>query len=68
MASPCPSGLQVGTNEYLDVLKTVAKPWLDSTYPEGNYVFLQDSAPGQKALKTQKWCSDNFANFWTWGM
>ncbi|QQP40723.1 Putative transposable element [Caligus rogercresseyi] len=30
-----PAGLKVGTNEYLDVLKTVVKPWLDSTYPEG---------------------------------
>ncbi|QQP40167.1 Uncharacterized protein FKW44_014133 [Caligus rogercresseyi] len=38
-----PAGLKVGTNEYLDVLKTVVKPWLDSTYPEGNYVFQQDS-------------------------
>ncbi|QQP40634.1 Uncharacterized protein FKW44_014746 [Caligus rogercresseyi] len=63
-----PAGLKVGTNEYLDVLKTVVKPWLDSTYPEGNYVFQQDSAPGHKAIKTQKWCSDNLTNFWPWGM
>ncbi|QQP41393.1 Uncharacterized protein FKW44_015744, partial [Caligus rogercresseyi] len=30
-------GLKVGMEEYLKVMKTVVKPWLDSTYPKGNY-------------------------------
>ena len=61
-----PKGLRVGTEEYLDVLQTVVKPWLDAQYPEGNYVFQQDSAPSHKSKKTQAWCKDNLADFWSW--
>ena len=49
-------------------MKTVVKPWLDQEYPEGNYVWQQDSAPGHKAKTTQKWCEENLAEFWPWTM
>lgn len=59
-----PKGLRVGSKEYLEVLQTVVKPWLDATYPEGNYVWQQDGAPGHNANVTQKWLKANLANFW----
>ncbi|QQP37282.1 Putative transposable element [Caligus rogercresseyi] len=59
-----PQGLRVGAKEYLAVIKNVVKPWLDATYPKGNYCYQQDGAPGHKAKKPQKWCKDNLMNFW----
>ncbi len=59
-----PRGLRVGAKEYLEVLKTVVKPWLDQQYPEGNYCWQQDGAPGHKAKVVQQWCQDNLASFW----
>ncbi len=59
-----PKGLRVGAKEYQDVLKDVVKPWLDANYPDGNYHWQQDSAPGHKAKTTQQWCKDHLANFW----
>ena len=50
--------------EYLEVLMDVVKPWLDSTYPEGNYLWQQDYAPGTKLKVCQEWCWENLANFW----
>ncbi|QQP56781.1 Uncharacterized protein FKW44_001558, partial [Caligus rogercresseyi] len=41
---------------------------VDATYPEGNYVFQQDSAPGHKAKDHPKWCEENLAAFWPWSM
>ncbi len=61
-----PKGLRVGTPEYLHVLQTAVKPWIDQNYPEGGYVFQQDSAPSHKAKETQQWCKVNFDRFWPW--
>ena len=61
-------GLKVNSAVYLDVLKNVVKPWLDATYPEGNYCFQQDSAPCHKSKVVQKWCTENFPSFWPWSM
>ncbi|QQP49551.1 Uncharacterized protein FKW44_010260, partial [Caligus rogercresseyi] len=55
-----PKGLKIGAKEYLEVMQHVVKPWLDATYPEGNYVFQQDSAPGHKAKITHKWCEETW--------
>ncbi|XP_059097596.1 uncharacterized protein LOC131891917 [Tigriopus californicus] len=63
-----PKGLKINTEEYLKVMRKVVKPWLDATYPLGNYVWQQDSAPAHKAKKTQKWCQDNLAASWPWAM
>ena len=59
-----PKGLRVGAKEYLEVMETVVKPWLDDAYPEGNYCFQQDSAPGHKAKVVQEWCKAHLADFW----
>ncbi|QQP48937.1 Transposable element tcb2 transposase [Caligus rogercresseyi] len=61
-------GAEDGAKEYLEVMQNVVKPWLDATYPEGNYVFQQDSAPGHKAKITQKWIEENLAAFWPGSM
>ncbi len=63
-----PKGLGIGQKAYLHVMKTVVKPWLDEQYPDGNYVWQQDSAPGHKAKTTQNWCSKHLAAFWPWSM
>ena len=63
-----PKGLRVGTEEYLDVMKNVVKPWLDANYPDKPYVWQQDSAPSHKSKKTQAWCEDNLSHFWPWSM
>ncbi|XP_059094623.1 uncharacterized protein LOC131889516 [Tigriopus californicus] len=59
-----PKGLRVGAKEYLEVMQEVVKPWLDATYPDNNYIWQQDSAPGHKAKVVQTWCKDNLAGFW----
>jgi len=59
-----PQGLRAGAKEYLDVMEKVVKPWLDATYPSGNYCWQQNSAPGHKAKIVQDWCLENLANFW----
>ena len=63
-----PKGLKIGTVEYLDVLINVVKPWLDAQYPDGNYVWQQDSAPSHRAKMTQEWCAGNLSAFWPWGI
>jgi len=61
-----PKGLKIGTKEYLDVMSNVVKPWLEASYPSGNYVWQQDSAPGHKAKVVQDWCRTSLSNFWPW--
>ena len=46
-----PQGPKVDTEEYLKVVRDVVKLWLDHQYPEGNYVWQQDSAPAQKFVE-----------------
>ncbi len=48
-----PKGLKVGTEEYLEVMQRVVKPWIDQNFEGIQYVWQQDSAPGHKAKKTQ---------------
>ncbi len=60
-----PKGLRMGAKEYLEVMKNTVKPWLDTTYPDSNYCWQQDGAPGHKAkVGVQQWCQDNLADFW----
>jgi hypothetical protein len=40
-------------------------PWLSATYPEGNYVFQQDSAPAHTANSTQQFIESNMAAHWS---
>lgn len=60
-------GLKINAKVYLNVLKTVVKPWLVANFPMG-YVMQQDSAPAHKAIIVQKWCQEEFDEFWPWSM
>ncbi|QQP37242.1 Uncharacterized protein FKW44_017446 [Caligus rogercresseyi] len=51
-----PKGLRVGAKEHLEVMRDIVKPWMDATYPECNYYWQQDGAPGHKAKAVQQWC------------
>ncbi len=59
-----PKSLHLGAKEYLHILKSTVKPWLDANYLEGNYCFQQDLVPGHEATKVQQWCSNNLAQIW----
>ncbi len=61
-------GIRINTTVYLKVMQDVVKLWLDLNYPQGGYVFQQDSAPSHKSKVTQKWCQENLAEFWPWEM
>ncbi len=77
-----PKGMKVGTPEYLNVLETKLKPWLEVSHRGGNYVFQQDGAPSHIVRKTQKWLGEfqgsalwppsspdlNPLDFGTWGV
>jgi len=58
-----PRGIRVGTNEYLDVLINVVKPWLDREFADVPYVFQQDSTPGHASKRVQEWMTNNMT-FW----
>ena len=62
------AGLKITAKVYMDVLKKKVLPWLKRTYPRGNYVFQQDSAPAHKAKVTQAWMEKNFAAYWPWAL
>ena len=63
-----PKGLRINTKMYLEVMEDVVKPWIEANYPEGNYVWQQDSSPAHKSKATQKWCEENLSRYWEWGM
>ena len=58
-----PCRLRVGAKEYLGVLQTVVKPWIDKQFSNTKYVFQQDSAPGHAANIVQNCLKENMA-FW----
>lgn len=64
-----PQGLKVNTAVYLDLLNEKVKPWLEKTYPDGNYVWQQDGAPAHTSRTTQEWLQseEGFPNFWEEG-
>ena len=49
---------------FVDNKMNQQQPWLKKTYPQGNYVFQQDSAPLHKAKITQKFIDYSFAEYW----
>ena len=63
-----PQGLKITAKIYQDVLKKHVLPWLKKTYPRGNYIWQQDSAPPHRAKMTQKWLEDNFSAYWPWAL
>jgi len=58
-----PQGMRVGAAEYLDVLQTKIKPWIESEFAGVDYVFQQDSAPAHGAKTVQEWMGQNL-QFW----
>ena len=57
-------GEKVNTEVYYKVLRYKVLPWLMANYPTGNYVWTQYRAPAHTTRKVQKFCNDNFADFW----
>ena len=45
-------GIRVNADTYIDVLKSIMKPWIDKVAAGRQYVFQQDSAPVHKDKKT----------------
>ena len=63
-----PQGLKINAQVYMKVPRTHVLPWLKKTYPGGNYIWQQDSAPAHRANVTQRWMDNNFANYWPWAL
>ncbi len=42
-------GIKIDQKEYLKVLETVVKPWIDKNFAGQLYIWQQDSAPSHKA-------------------
>ena len=59
-----PDGEKVNSELYISILAKKVLPWLKKTFPAGNYVFQQDSAPAHASKKTQEWLRMNVAEFW----
>jgi hypothetical protein len=60
-----PAGTKVNSEEYIHVLETVVKPWIQRNYGlKGDYVLQQDGAPCHTSKRTQKWLADNGVKFW----
>uniref|UniRef100_A0A0K2TPX1 Uncharacterized protein n=1 Tax=Lepeophtheirus salmonis TaxID=72036 RepID=A0A0K2TPX1_LEPSM len=59
-------GLNVNSDVYINVLRTVVKPWMDNVAGGVAYTFQQDAAQAHMAKKTQDCCHVNFPNFWPW--
>ena len=49
---------------YTSLLRKYVLPWIQRTYPDGNYVWQQDGAPCHTAKKTQEFLQRNMAHFW----
>jgi hypothetical protein len=59
-----PKGLRVDTGEYLNVMETVVKPWMDQIAGNRHYIFQQDGAPAHNSKKTQNWLKKNLPEMW----
>jgi hypothetical protein len=61
------AGERVNADVYQDLLRKHVVPWIQRTYPDGNYVFQQDSVPAHTARTTQEFLRETMAEFWTPG-
>jgi hypothetical protein len=55
------AGKRINAAVYQNLLRQHVVPWLQRTYPDGNYVFQQDSAPAHAASTTHEFLSENMA-------
>ncbi|XP_076626017.1 uncharacterized protein LOC143344146 [Colletes latitarsis] len=58
-------GERVTKEVYLEVLKTVIKPWMETMASGRPYVFQQDGAPAHTSHLVKNWLSDNVDMFWS---
>jgi DDE superfamily endonuclease len=59
------AGERINAAIYQELLRQHVVPWLKRTYPDGNYVFQQDSAPAHAARSTQDFLRENMASHWS---
>ncbi|KAL1109914.1 hypothetical protein AAG570_014148 [Ranatra chinensis] len=53
-------GLRLTSDDYVELLNTVVKPWTRRVANGRPYVRQQDSAPCHTSGKSQKWLSEHF--------
>jgi hypothetical protein len=58
------AGERINAVVYQDLLQRHVVPWLKRVYPDGNYVFQQDSALAHAAKTTQEFLRENMASHW----
>jgi transposase len=58
------TGQRVNAKQYIEVLDTVVKPWMETVAGECPYVFQQDGAPAHTAKLTQEWLKANLQDHW----
>ena len=58
-------GRRIGAKDYINILETKVKPWMESVACGNKYVFQQDSAPAHKARATQSWLYESVAHHWS---
>ena len=59
------NGERVTKEVYLEVLKTVIKPWMQTMVSGRPYSFQQDGAPAHTSHLVQNWLSDNVNMIWS---
>jgi hypothetical protein len=59
------AGERINADVYQDLLQKHVVPGLQRVYPDGNYIFQQDSAPAHTARTTQQYLKETMAEFWT---
>lgn len=58
-------GETITMDVYLQILRTVVKPWMETVASGRPYIFQQDGAPAHTSHLVQNWLSDNVDAFWS---
>lgn len=58
-------GTKLTAAQYIQVLRDVVKPWMDTVADGRLYVFQQDSAPIHTAKTTLEWLNENVPYYWS---
>ncbi|CAF0950007.1 unnamed protein product [Didymodactylos carnosus] len=57
-------GAKINAEYYQDeILESTLKPNISTLYPDGQWIFQQDSAPAHEAKSTQQWLAENCPDF-----
>jgi len=57
-------GQRVNFKEYIKVLDTMVKPWMEAVARESPYVFQQDGASAHTSNITQNWLKADLKDHW----